>query len=213
MKLRDGYKKTEVGVIPDDWEVKKLSEIGEFKNGINKGKEYFGLGSPFVNLLDVFGVRKLLSNTVLGLVNSSVYERKFYDLKKGDVLFVRSSVKPTGVGLTTVIDDDLKNTVFSGFLIRYRDYGKLHLEYKAYCFYEEEFRKRIIDNSTVSANTNINQNALKKVQIALPPTLKEQTAIATALSDTDALISSLDKLIAKKRNIKQGAMQQLLTGK
>lgn len=60
---------------------------------------------------------------------------------------------------------------------------------------------------------NVSQEIVKKINIPIPPTIKEQQRIANALSDVDTLIESLEKLIAKKKNIKQGAMQQLLTGK
>jgi len=200
-------------LIPSDWEVKGLGEIGTFKNGINKGEEDFGFGFPFVNLMDVFGKAKIIKGSSLGLVNSSSIERKAYELKVGDVLFIRSSVKPSGVGLTSVVVDELEETVYSGFLIRFRDSGKLTVGFKTHCFNEQGFRRRLIDSSTVSANTNINQNALQQLIIPIPPTLAEQTAIATALSDADGLITSLEKLIAKKRNIKQGAMQELLRPK
>lgn len=212
--MKRGYKQTEVGVLPDDWELKPLGAIGRFKNGINKSAEDFGHGYPFVNLLDVFGKSKIrINGDELGLVRSSHEERRAYDLKEGDVLFVRSSVKPDGVGLTTVIKDDLPDAVFSGFLLRFRDNGELVSGYKDHCFFQERFRRFLIARSTVSANTNINQTALKDVFIWFPPNKNEQSAIATALSDVDALLAGLDKLIAKKRDIKQATMQQLLTGK
>ncbi|MDJ0679967.1 MAG: restriction endonuclease subunit S [Xenococcaceae cyanobacterium MO_167.B52] len=213
MELKPGYKQTEVGVIPEDWDVVVLGEIGKFKNGINKNKESFGFGFPFINLLDVFGKAKISNSSTLGLINSTKIERSEYNLKKGDVIFVRSSVKPEGVGLTSVVIENLENTVYSGFLIRFRENIDFDLGYKAYCFYEEKFRQRLIDSSTVSANTNINQDALKKLKLPLPPTIEEQKAIATALSDIDNLLGVLDRLIAKKQNLKQSAMQQLLTGK
>ncbi|WP_189524985.1 restriction endonuclease subunit S [Nostoc sp. 'Peltigera membranacea cyanobiont' 232] len=196
-----------------EWEVKKLGEIGEFKNGINKGKEDFGFGYPFVNLLDVFGRSKIFQGVSFGLVNSSGAERKIYELRKGDILFIRSSVKPEGVGLTSVVNDDLEDTVYSGFLIRFRDFGELDFEYKVHCFNEEEFRKRVIDSSTVSANTNINQDALKNLQITLPPTIEEQKAIAQILSDMNTEIAALEQKRDKYKAIKQGMMQELLTGK
>ena len=213
MVVKLGYKQTDVGIVPDDWDVKPLSQLGQFKNGINKGKQDFGHGSPFINLMDVFGVPKVsTASTDFGLVNSSEAERQLYELREGDVLFVRSSVKPEGVGLTTLIPRDLPETVFSGFLIRFRDTGLLDNAFKEYCFGEEGFRGRLISNSTVSANTNINQAALKQIQIAFPATLLEQHAIATALSEVDSLLGALDRLINKKRDLKQAAMQQLLTG-
>lgn len=212
MELRPGYKKTELGVIPEDWEVKTLSEVGQFKNGINKGSESFGQGLPFVNLMDVFGVSRVNSVDSLSLVETTEAEQKTYELKRGDVLFIRSSVKPSGVGLTAVVEVDLPKTVYSGFLLRFRDNGVLDIEFKRHCFFEEGFRRRLIGASSVSANTNINQDSLKKLPIAFPPSCNEQRAIATALSDVDALLDALDCLIAKKRDLKQAAMQQLLTG-
>lgn len=213
MELREGYKQTEIGVIPVDWDIRALIELGEFKNGINKGKEDFGFGYPFVNLMDVFGIPKISSNENLGLINSTHIDRGIYDLKKGDVIFVRSSVKPEGVGLTTLVSKSLPDTVYSGFLIRFRDNGEIADEFKEFCFHDFGFRNRLIANSTVSANTNINQDSLKALLLVLPKSKDEQQAIAAALSDVDALLTSLDALIAKKRLIKQGAMQELLTGK
>ena len=207
-----GYKQTEVGVIPEDWDAVPLSELGQFKNGINKGSDDFGHGSPFINLMDVFGVNSIKSDEPIGLVKTSQAEQKTYDLKRGDVLFIRSSVKPSGVGLTAVVESDLSQTVYSGFLIRFRDNGMLDIGFKRHCFSSERFRRNLIGTSTVSANTNINQDNLKKLVLALPSTVKEQRAIATALSEVDALLKVLDRQIAKKRDIKQATMQQLLTG-
>jgi type I restriction enzyme S subunit len=206
------FKQTEIGLIPEDWDIVELGEIGNFKNGINKSKEDFGFGFPFVNLMDVFGKPKIYGNEEFDLINSNEAERNLYDLRKGDIIFIRSSVKPSGVGLTSVVSVDLKKTVFSGFLIRYRENIGIHNEYKRYCFYEEKFRNELISNSSVSANTNINQEALKKLKLSLPP-LPEQKAIAQVLSDTDNLIQAIEQKLTKKRAIKQGAMQQLLTPK
>ena len=196
-----------------EWEVKKLGDIGTFRNGINKAKEDFGHGFPFANLMDVFGVAKVSTNTSFGLVNSTSAEQKLYELKNGDVLFVRSSVKPTGVGLTTLVQEDLPNTVFSGFLLRFRDEGCLTSEYKEHCFGDTGFRTRLIASSTVSANTNINQVSLKALMFSFPSDRREQAAIADVLSDMDAEIVSLEQKREKTIALKQGMMQELLTGR
>ena len=207
-----GYKKSAIGVIPEDWEIEELGSVGKFKNGINKSSEDFGHGSPFVNLMDVFGVRSISEVEHLGLVHSNDAEKNVYNLKEGDVIFIRSSVKPSGVGLTTVIIRDLPDTVYSGFLIRFRDNGTLETDFKKYCFAEDKFRRNVIANSTVSANTNINQDSLKKLALAYPKSSKEQKAIAQVLSDIDSAIAALEKRRAKTLAIKQGMMQELLTG-
>jgi type I restriction enzyme S subunit len=84
--VKPGYKQTEVGVIPGDWQVYALGKIGKFKNGLNKDGASFGHGSPFVNLMDVFGIDSISSTEHLGLVASSADERAAYDLKGGDVV-------------------------------------------------------------------------------------------------------------------------------
>jgi type I restriction enzyme, S subunit len=199
--------KKRIGTFNDEWITVKLGQIGEFKNGINKGDGNFGFGYPFINLMDVFEKPITLNSQNLGLINSTSAERKTYELKEGDVIFVRSSVKPTGVGLTTLINKDLENTVYSGFLIRFRDDGILNKEYKVHCFFEEGFRKKIIESSTVSANTNINQTVLKRLEIKIPSSDDEQIAIAKILSAMDEEIQGLEKKIEKYK------MQSLLTGK
>ena len=199
--------------LPADWDEAPLAEIGGFKNGINKGADSFGHGFPFVNLMDVFGITRIRDTSTLGLVNSSEIERRNYDLREGDVLFVRSSVKPSGVGLATLVARSLPDTVFSGFLLRFRSDDRLANSFKAYLFSEASFRNRVIGASTVSANTNINQRSLGSISVRFPLSKLEQESIAQALTDADLLIATLERLIAKKQAIKRGMMQQLLTGK
>jgi type I restriction enzyme S subunit len=204
---------SELGEIPEDWGIKKLGELGKFKNGINKDADSFGHGSLFINLMDVFGKPKINGNENFGLINSSPLEQKEYSILEGDVLFIRSSVKPSGVGLTSVAKVNIKKAVYSGFLIRFRSNKTLNDEFKVHCFYENKFRKRIISASTVSANTNINQEALKEILIAFPSNIEEQAAISNILSDMDNEIQTLEHHLKKTRQIKQGMMQELLTGK
>ncbi len=208
-----GCKQTEAGVIPEDWDAFELGDIGRFKNGINKDSDSFGHGTPFVNLMDVFGVNSIASSEHLGLVACSNADRASYDLRRGDVIFVRSSVKPSGVGLTALVEADLPETVYSGFLIRFRDNHFLDARFKKYCFYEEGFRNRLIGNSSVSANTNISQDSLKRLTIGVPRTETEQAAIAAVLSDMDTAIEAIEAKLSKARQIKQGMMQELLTGR
>ncbi len=196
-----------------EWQVKRLGELGKFKNGINKGNQDFGHGFPFVNLMDVFGVPTVSSNSSFGFVNSSAAERELFKLNKGDVLFVCSSVKPKGVGLTTLVCENLPNTVFSGFLVRFSDDGQLAFEFKEHCFILPEFRNRLIASSTVSANTNINQHALRSLELSFPLDKREQTAIAEVLSNMDAELAALEQRRDKTRALKQGMMQELLTGR
>ncbi|MEO8148552.1 MAG: restriction endonuclease subunit S [Bacteroidia bacterium] len=193
-----------------EWERKKLGEIGEFKNGINKSSEDFGFGIPFINLMDVFG-KPIISNLNLGLVNANEKEIKSYELKKGDVLFIRSSVKKTGVGETSLLIEDLPNTVYSGFLIRFRDNKiNLYLHFKKYCFYINQFRNDLISLSTTSANTNINQESLNELYISIP-SLPEQTRIASFFTILDKKIAGLKQKKNLLEQYKKGVMQKIFS--
>ena len=101
------------------WEQRRLREVAEFKNGMNFTKEAMGHGFPFVNLQNIFG-KTIVDTNSLGLAESTEHQRNEYNLLNGDVLFIRSSVKPEGVGETALVPFDLPNTTYSGFIIRCR---------------------------------------------------------------------------------------------
>jgi type I restriction enzyme S subunit len=213
MVIKEGYKQTEIGVIPIDWEIMNLGNLFEFKNGLNKEKHFFGYGTPILNYMDVFNYSGIVSKDIKGKVFLTNQEIKTYEVKKGDVFFTRTSETVEEIGITTVVIDDVINTVFSGFVLRGRPKNSiLDLNFKKYCFSSNFVRKEIISTASYTTRALTNGRLLANVKIVVP-TLKEQTAIATALSDADGLITGLEKLIAKKRNIKQGAMQQLLQPK
>lgn len=206
--LNQTSKKSEYGEIPASWELKKLSELGEFKNGVNKDKEQFGFGKPFVNLLDVFGVNEL-SKKDFDLVNASTSDLENYNLKKGDVLFIRSSVKPTGVGLTALIKEDLVDTVFSGFIIRFRPFlPELSDIYKKYCFYEDRFRYSLCRRSTISANTNINQESLNRLSIPVPPA-DEQQEFGRRMLELEVISSEVENKITNTKKLKNSLINQV----
>ena len=109
--------------------------------------------------------------------------------------------------------DEPCDTVFSGFVLRARPRNdRLDDHYKQYCFGPRAVRSQITSNATYTTRALTNGRSLSAVWIAVPPK-PEQRAIAEALSDVDGLLAALETLIAKKRAIKQAAMQQLLTGK
>ena len=196
--------------LPPGWRLTNLRSVGSFTNGINKGAEDFGFGVRFVNLLDVFG-KCSIDDFPSGLVNATQSEIERYSLREGDVIFIRSSVKPSGVGLTVVIEKSLPQTVYSGFLIRFRpDPEQFEKPFLRYCFYNGEFRRDVISKSTVSANANINQVSLGQLEVALPPP-PQQRRIATILTTLDEVIEATEKLVEKHQQIKAGLMHDLFT--
>ena len=193
-----------------EWEENLLGDIGELRNGIAKGSEFFGHGHKFINLQDVFG-KDCLYNDDYDLVETSEKERQLNDLKKGDVIFVRSSVKPSGVGLPSVVMEDLKDTVFSGFLIRFREHKLcLNLLYKRYCFIVDSFRREVLKRSSSSANTNINQDNLANIKLKIP-CLEEQKKIAGFLSKVDELINECEGEVKDLEEQKKGLMQKIFS--
>jgi type I restriction enzyme S subunit len=211
---KKGFKKTEVGLISEDWELKKVGEFLEFKNGLNKAKEFFGKGTPIINYMDTFRHPGLKKENIQGKVTLTKDEIRRFNVQKGDVFFTRTSETVQEIGVSAVLEEDIENGVFSGFILRGRPKNEdLSLKFKRYCFSSEIVRKQIVGSATYTTRALTNGRHLSKVLLPLPPTLAEQQAIATALSDVDELIRSLDGLIQKKEAIKKGTMQQLLTGR
>lgn len=209
-KSREGYKMSELGEIPSDWEIISLESLGEFKNGINKGKDDFGFGVKFVNIQDAY-IGNSIVESRLGRLNVNEKEKEIYKLINGDIVVVRSSVKPEGVGYPILFDGAQEDVVYCGFMIRYRyNIDKVNPLFMLYQLRSSKARKQVLDLSTVSANTNINQESYKKVKIILP-TKKEQEKIASILSTVDEQIDNVDALIEKNKELKKGLMQTLLT--
>lgn len=212
MEVRAGYKQTEVGAIPDEWDAVPLGNHFQFKNGLNKAKEFFGFGTPIVNYMDVFQRPALKAEQIQGRVNVNARELKAYEVQQGDVFFTRTSETVEEIGIAAVMLEGLSDTVFSGFVLRARPTDRsLDTLFKGYCFSASYFRQQVTSRASYTTRALTNGRSLSVALIARPPLL-EQRAIAAALSDVDALLGGLDRLIAKKRDLKQAAMQQLLTG-
>ncbi|WP_303996991.1 restriction endonuclease subunit S [Megamonas hypermegale] len=201
--------KDENGNNYPDWKHKQLGDIATLKNGISKGNEAFGHGKKFINLQDIFN-KSYIFNDNYSLVDVTEKELSENNLLKGDVLFVRSSVKREGVGLPCVIMENLIDTVYSGFIIRCRfnTNENIYLHYKKYCFLESSFRKALLKKSSSSANTNINQDNLSKLYVKLP-CLEEQTKIADFLSAFDRKIDNQKAQLEHWKQIKKGLLQQM----
>ena len=195
------------------WDTALIGDFLDFKNGLNKGKEFFGYGTPIVNYTDVYKNRGLKKADIRGKVCLTPDEIHRFDVRKNDVFFTRTSETPDEVGMSAVLLEDVENGVFSGFVLRGRPKNDMFVpEYCKYCFSTEAVRNAIITGCTYTTRALTNGKQLSAIELPVPPK-PEQEAIAEALSDIDTLIVNLEKLIAKKKAIKQGAMQELLTGK
>ena len=202
------FKMTEIGPIPEDWEVKRLGELFAFKNGYNADARNYGRGIPVASVLEALSDRPLTVDQIRGKVDACRKDQDLFSLKRDDLIFTRSSEILEDVGRSNVYEDDSR-AMFGGFVIRGRPKTKNDSRFINYLLKDSSHRDRIIAKGAGAQHYNIGQNGLAKVFISLPP-LPEQKAIAEVLSDVDELLAAMRTLIEKKRAIKQGAMQELL---
>jgi len=211
MELKEGYKKTEVGVIPSDWLVKKLGEIGSFKKGKGIRKdEIISDGIPCVRYGELYILHHEYIKGFSSFI-SSESAKKSQKLNKGDLLFAGSGETKEEIGKCAAFLDGRE--AYAGgdvIILSPRNTDPLLL---GFILNHELAVRQKAQLAQGDAVVHIYPNNLSSISIPLPPTKAEQTAIATALSDADALIQSMEKLIAKKRLIKHGAMQELLKPK
>ncbi|MDD4538475.1 MAG: restriction endonuclease subunit S [Lentisphaeria bacterium] len=207
--MPNGYKMTEVGVIPEDWEVKTLGELGTFSKGqgIRKNEAISG------NLACIrYGEIYTHHNDVIRTYNSfisPIIARQSKRLSKGDILFAGSGETKEEIGKAVAFVGD--DEVYAGGDIVILSQKSECPEYLGYLLNTPIASRQKASVGQGDAVVHISASALRAVAIPLPP-LSEQRAIAAALSDVDELLAGLDRLIAKKRDLKQAAMQQLLTG-
>jgi len=207
-----GYKNTQLGVISEDWEVFTLQALFNLKNGVNADKKQYGKGIKFINVLEIIQNSSLFYKDIPGFISLDLQTIKNNLVQKGDILFNRTSETQEEIGLTSVYLDD-KEVVFGGFVIRARPINNLiNCYFSKYAFSSVIVRNQIIKKGQGAVRANIGQSDLKEVYISLPP-LPEQKAIAQTLTDMDAEIEALEKKRDKYKAIKQGMMQELLTGK
>ena len=211
MELKEGYKQTEVGVIPEDWMVRNLGELlgNPPRYGINAPACDFDQRFPtYIRITDITDDGYFDRSGISSVTHP---DADSYLLSVNDLVVARTGAS---VGKTYRYNPDDGKLVFAGFLVCLStDEKKLDSRFLASWTHTETYWKWIKENSMRSGQPGVNGKQLQTLPIPLPPTKAEQEAIAEALSDADALITSLEDLIAKKRCIKQGAMQQLLTGK
>lgn len=200
--------------LPSGWTLTPVGGLLKFKNGLNKGKAYFGYGTPIVNYMDVFKHAGLHRADVHGLVDVTNAEKQAFSARKGDVLFTRTSETPEEIGTSTVLLEDIEDAVFSGFVLRGRPFNdRLIPEFAQYCFDSRFVRGQIVSSATYTTRALTNGRILSNVKLPLPDDPDEQQTIAAALSDADGVVAGLERVIVKKRLIKQGAMQDLLTAR
>jgi type I restriction enzyme S subunit len=211
MKLKAGYRQTEVGVIPEDWNVKTIDEVGFVTSG-----KRLPLGSsltenetshPYIRVTDMRPGTVSLSD--IKFVPDHVYPAiKRYRIFREDIFISVAG----SLGIVGKIPDELDGANLTENADRITNIS-CSRDYLLHVLMSPLIQNTIESLQTVGAQPKLALTRIRKFSIPLPPTKAEQESIAEALSDADALIEFLEQLITKKRHIKQGAMQELLTGK
>ena len=207
-KKSKGYKQTEIGVIPEDWNVVRLNLLSnDIGDGIHSTPKYVDSSNYFfVNGNNLSDGRILITRDT-----KCISEDEYESLKKNlDNTTILMSINGT-IGNLAFFNNE---TVVLGKSAAYIKLSQRIDKIFIYYLLQHSSIKKFYDNElTGTTIKNLSLASIRSTPVPIPPTKPEQTAIATALSDTDALIERLGKLIAKKKAIKQGTMQLLLTGK
>lgn len=213
VEMKSGYKMTEVGVIPEDWEVKNVSESCLIKARIGwqglKKSEYMSSGDYLLITGTDFDNGQVNWKSCAYVSKARYEQDSNIKIRPQDILISKDGT----IGKVAYLGMIPKaGTLNSGiFVIRANDrkIDQVFLSKIFMSFYFEEFLNRLVAGSTIN---HLYQKDFVKFCFPLPNS-EEQVAIAAALSDVDSLISVLTKKIEKKKTIRQGLVQQLLTGK
>ncbi|MGJ0485148.1 MAG: restriction endonuclease subunit S [Methylomicrobium sp.] len=213
MELIPGYKQTEMGLIPNDWELRKLEDISTISR--LAGAEYTSLWEETTNgeiiALRGFNIGRgrIIEKDFVRISNELSLKLKRSRLCKGDVIYPCVG----SIGNAVVINEDNKYHIQQNIARITPNSAAICSKYLANFLMSSLGEMEVSRFNASSSQPNVLVGSLRQYRIPLPPTKAEQEAIAEVLSDADALIESLEQLIAKKRQIKQGTMRELLTGK
>jgi type I restriction enzyme S subunit len=207
MEVRPGYKQTEVGVIPEDWVV---STVGaEFSIQLGKmldAQKNVGVPKPFLGNRAVQWGRIDLAD--IGEVKLTPTDLQRFRLRDGDLLVCEGGE----VGRGAIWRQPLDECYYQKALHRLRPIRGYNVRLMLNMLQRLASTGFLQNFVTQTSIAHLPKDKFETVPIPIPPTKGEQEAIAGALTDSDALIESLEQLLNKKQHLKQGAMQELLTG-
>ncbi|WP_294969042.1 restriction endonuclease subunit S, partial [uncultured Methanosphaera sp.] len=175
-----------------EWDEKYFGDLFSIKNGLNKGKDYFGHGTPILNYMDVNQNVYNSEDNVKGCVEVTPEEIDKYGVNNNDLFLTRTSETSDEIGLTSTYQGNNSETVFSGFILRARPYKLNIIDSLFYAYYlrTSNMRNNIIKYSSITTRALINSSNLSKIKVKLP-SIEEQEKIASFLLDIDQKIELL----------------------
>jgi type I restriction enzyme S subunit len=213
MELKKGFKRTDLGIIPDDWDLKIFSDV---MDGFSSGqtpyraiKRYYSGNIPWITSGELN--YNIITETNENITKDAVKDTSLKIIPKGTFLFAITGLEAAGTRGSCAITG-IEATSNQSCMALYPKAGKLTTEF-LFHFYVMYGDKLAFEYCQGTKQQSYTGAIAKKLPIILPSNIEEQKAISSALSDVDNYIKSLVKLINKKRHIKHGLMQELLKPK
>jgi len=190
--------------------------IGTLQNGISESGDFFTSGTPFVGYSDVYK-NDVLPPIVNGTANATEKQQETYSVKKGDILFTRTSETIDEVGLTSVCNETIPQAVFSGFVIRLRPKSELlHNTYAKYFFRSKRVRDYFTQEMNLVTRVSLGQTLLKNLPVLLPD-METQWIVADKLKKQcraiDTLATKLNEGIVLLSEYRISLISDVVTGK
>lgn len=215
MAVRKGFKQSEVGEIPEDWQIKTLGELGPFVTSGSRGwaAHYSDHGSPFLRI----------TNLSRACIYPNLRDLRFVEVSPSDSEAARTKLVPgdvlisitADIGIVGYVSERIPAPAFINqhlALVRFEP-GRCVPKYVSYFLASRGPQNWFRALTDAGAKAGMNLTTVRRIPVALPGELAEQAAIAAGLTSADALVESVGQLLAKKRQLKQGAMQELLQGR
>ena len=201
------HKMTDIGLIPNDWKVMTIEEVGHsFSYGVGAEAIPFDGKNKYIRITDIDDESAQYRPTPM--VSPSFFS-EHHILKDGDIVVARTGAS---VGKSYLYSNTDGKLIFAGFLMKFNVSG-CNATYLAYHLRTKQYKQWVGTESARTGQPGLNIEQLKQFSFPTPSDSNEQNGIATVLANVDSLISSIEKAIIKKKMMKEGAMQQLLTGR
>lgn len=213
-KISSGYKQTEIGMIPTDWDIKELGQVCKYQNGTSLERYFNQRGGYKVISIGNYSINgKYIDSSSYISFDLKDCVNKFI-LNKDDLAMILNDKTSTGEIIGRVLLIEKSNSyVFNQRTMRLTSHFDISPMYLYFLINSSAVHKKLARQAKPGTQIYLNTADILYFKIGFPRNKAEQSAIAVALSDADALIEKLEKLIEKKKNIVQGVMQELFTAK
>jgi type I restriction enzyme S subunit len=208
------FKDSPLGRIPEEWEIKRLGNIGEIKFSNVDKKTHEGQKPVLLcNYMDVYKNEYIHSNMNFMKATASIQEINSFKLKKNDVLFTKDSETPDDIANSSVVIEELENVICGYHLAIVRPNEKIAFgPFLSKQIKSDFVRHQFVIDAKGSTRFGLGLNSISKISIALP-SIQEQAQIASILSVADTKIEKANLRLNKLQDLKKGLMRDLLTGK